>query len=258
MRFEEIANAHYENLNENDRYILQQICADKPACRNLSIQALAARCNVSRTTILRFAQKLGFDGYSAMKAFLAFEAEAVPQAETRDMTSCLYDDIGALQEEMRPAVTTPACALLAEAARIFVYGSGAAQKEIAKEMQRMFMTLHKYLHVIEGEAEFQSLLLDLHPGDAMVLISFSGENPFLQAMVQQLMLQGIPYVSFTRLTGNFLAQHAQTAIHIPITPVQTPYGAYHTTVLFFVAVDILLRRYVEYGSNRKNEDGKTI
>ena len=56
MRFEEVANAHYKNLNENDRYILRRICADKEACRNLPIQGLADHCNVSRTTILRFAQ----------------------------------------------------------------------------------------------------------------------------------------------------------------------------------------------------------
>ena len=192
MRFEEVANAHYKNLNENDRYILRRICADKEACRNLPIQGLADHCNVSRTTILRFAQKLGFEGYSAMKAFLAFEAQEIPQEETRDMTACLYADMEALREQVAPERTAPVCRLMAAASRIFVYGTGATQKEIAKEMQRMFMSLHKYLNLIDGEAELQNLkvttLMQLSvPDNLEALVAsfgvelFSNEPALLQA-----------------------------------------------------------------------------
>ena len=255
MRFEEVANAHYKNLNENDRYILRRICADKEACRNLPIQGLADHCNVSRTTILRFAQKLGFEGYSAMKAFLAFEAQEIPQEETRDMTACLYADMEALREQVAPERTAPVCRLMAAASRIFVYGTGATQKEIAKEMQRMFMSLHKYLNLIDGEAELQNLLADLQPQDMLLLISFSGENAFLQDMVQKLAIRGVPYISMTSLSENFLAQHAKLALYIPITPVKTLQGEYYSTVLFFVAVDILMRRYIEYDRDMKQKDG---
>ncbi|MDY4308061.1 hypothetical protein SNF32_15765 [Enterococcus mundtii] len=36
----------------------------------MSINELAKQCNVSRTTIMRFCQKLGFDGFSEFKYHL--------------------------------------------------------------------------------------------------------------------------------------------------------------------------------------------
>ena len=70
MRIEELINDHYQELSENDLIIWQYIEQHKEECRNLAINELAQRCHVSKTTILRFAQKLSLKGYSELKAYL--------------------------------------------------------------------------------------------------------------------------------------------------------------------------------------------
>ena len=266
MRFEEIVNAHYKNLNANDQYILRIVSADRKACVKLSINELAQRCNVSRTTILRFTQKLGFEGYSAFKAFLAFEGSegAVAAVQEQDLVECLYDDMAALKQQVSREKLWPVCALLHRARRVFVYGTGATQKEIAKELQRIFMSLRKYLHIVDGEAELQSLLDDLQAEDVVLLISYSGANSFLKEIVQSLAIRAVPYISLTQCSENFLAQHARCALYVPITPVRIPtgpMGIYNSTVLFFIVADILMRRYVEYIGQQESsqqKDGENV
>lgn len=73
MRLETLIYENYNKLNENDKYIWSYILNNKKECENMSIQNLALKCNVSHTTILRFAQKLGLNGYSELKFYLKME-----------------------------------------------------------------------------------------------------------------------------------------------------------------------------------------
>lgn len=55
MKLEELVNKYYANLNNTDLLIWKYIYNHKKACQNYSINELAEKCNVSRTTIMRFA-----------------------------------------------------------------------------------------------------------------------------------------------------------------------------------------------------------
>ncbi|MBR5583693.1 MAG: MurR/RpiR family transcriptional regulator, partial [Lachnospiraceae bacterium] len=56
MKIEELVNSHYDMLNENDIHIWEYILSHRKECENLTIEELASRCYVSRTTVMRFAQ----------------------------------------------------------------------------------------------------------------------------------------------------------------------------------------------------------
>ena len=64
VRLEELISKNYNQLNENDLYIWQYISAHRKECEKLSIDELASRCHVSRTTVLRFSKRLGLKGYA--------------------------------------------------------------------------------------------------------------------------------------------------------------------------------------------------
>lgn len=89
MRLEELVEANYDKLNENDFYIWRYIVYHKNECKEMSIQQLAEKCNVSHTTILRFVHKLGLDGYSEMKVYLKWESKNKTYVKEKDIkTSC--------------------------------------------------------------------------------------------------------------------------------------------------------------------------
>ena len=67
MYLEEMINAEYSRLNENDILIWQYIQLNKRECCEIAIEDLAQKCCISRTTISRFTQKLGFTGFREFK-----------------------------------------------------------------------------------------------------------------------------------------------------------------------------------------------
>ena len=82
---EELIQKTFDMLNENDLQIWAYIVRHKEQCKQISIQQLAVFCHVSHTTILRFAKKLGFSGYSEMRSFLKWEDKAEILYEEKDM-----------------------------------------------------------------------------------------------------------------------------------------------------------------------------
>ena len=88
MKLQELINKHYNTLNENDIYIWNYISNNKKECQNLAIDQLAYKCNVSRTTILRFAQKISLKGYSELKLYLKLENEIVNESNNKIKIVC--------------------------------------------------------------------------------------------------------------------------------------------------------------------------
>ena len=73
MKLEELVNRNYQQLNDNDLYIWNYIIHHRKECERLSIDELALRCSVSRSTILRFSKRLGLKGYAEFKVFLRID-----------------------------------------------------------------------------------------------------------------------------------------------------------------------------------------
>lgn len=88
MRLDEIINTHRQSLNDTDMVIWKYILQHREVARHISIHELAKACCVSSTTIVRFAQKLGLDGFGELKAILKME-----EAETPRYSSNVLEDL---------------------------------------------------------------------------------------------------------------------------------------------------------------------
>ena len=86
-------NAHLRELSEADRCIWRYIAANRAAASRASIHELARACAVSSASVVRFAQKLGFDGFGEMKTVMRMETvpAAVPSQDVRTALSSFYD-----------------------------------------------------------------------------------------------------------------------------------------------------------------------
>ncbi|MCY8932420.1 MurR/RpiR family transcriptional regulator [Bacillus atrophaeus] len=251
MSLEELINQHYNKLNDNDFYILKYILNHKHTCYLLGINDLAKECSVSRSSILRLSQKLGFSGYSEFRVYLKWEDQ--PEEGESLSFEKLLDDIEANLKFLKTKDMTEMCRLIDEAERIFVYGSGTAQTTCARELQRMFVSRHRYLILIQDKIEFDTMLDDFKGNDLFIIISLSGETPELIPQARILSAKGIPFISITNLKNNVLAQ-------------TTPYNLYATSkpmtlsdkteivafAPFFLVGEALFRAYVDYKEDEKN------
>jgi len=252
MRIEELINKHYNQLHENDFHILKYILNNKSLCYQLGINDLADKCNVSRSSVLRLAQKLGFSGYSEFRVYLKWQDQEHVDREVNSVEN-LYADIQETVKYTKTKDFHDICELIDRSERIFVYGTGSLQVNCADELQRMFLILQRHLYVIRASKEFQILLQSLTEKDLVIIISFSGDTPVIFPAVQSLIAIGIPFISITNLKSNKLATLTPYNLYANSSEIQISDGVpIHTFSSFFIIGETLVRHYIEYQRDIKS------
>ncbi|WP_251392205.1 MurR/RpiR family transcriptional regulator [Mediterraneibacter agrestimuris] len=254
MAIEDLVRANYRKLNENDLHIWKYIDNHREECCRCTIEELAKNCNVSRTTILRFAKKLSMDGFSELKIHMKMERnkKSIP---IRNITKLVCDDYRKRIDEMEKNEYTNICRCIYEAKRIFVYGSGAVQSFVAKEFKRAFLSAKICMNLIEGGKGERELIMDiLQEGDLVIIVSLSGESNHVVEFAKSLRMKDVKIISMTKLKNNTLAQMRDENLYINTSTVGTSYiQNYETTTLFFMTVELLLIKYLIYQEKRCEE-----
>ena len=213
MRLEEIINQHRKSLNDTDMVIWKYILQHRSESRHISIHELARSCCVSSTTVVRFAQKLGFDGFGELKAVMKMEEpdQAVYQTD-------VLQDLGVFYEQTWDKLIKrnfdSASRLVHEANRVFAFASGYVQSNVVQELKRLFFYDNVLIYEISGRAEFYSILEMLTPDDLFVFVSLSGESPTVTEFGSELRLRDIPFISITKLHDNTLASLSTVNLYV--------------------------------------------
>ncbi|MDR1508023.1 MAG: MurR/RpiR family transcriptional regulator [Synergistaceae bacterium] len=247
MGISDQANNYLDKLGETDLLILGYILKNKELCCHHTIEQMASKCNVSRTTVLRFTQKLGFSGYSEMKARLKWECQQESKLPDTALQS-VCDDYHKLIDDMRDKDCTEICRLLRNASRVFVYGTGAVQSYVARELKRAFLSARLLVNHIDGSHDEAALTAELiDDRDVVIVISLSGESERGVELARSLKSKGVPVISLTRLKNNTLAHLSTHNLYVVTSTVGTVYPmCYETTTLFFMTVELLLLKYLLY------------
>ena len=234
MTLEELVNSKLDKLNPTDLIVWRYIYAHKKECCYISIYDIADNCNVSRTTVLRFAKKLGLDGFSDLKMMLKMEisqAREKPSMDIAEATVNLCKNVG---EEIAKQDFTRLNKLLHNAKRIFVYASGHVQKNVASEISRLFVNCNVLVYEIKGPDEIGIILKNITENDLFIIISLSGESKN-------------PIISLTKLKSNTLATLSTENIYV--TPIDLPATVdfeYKSMLGFFLAVEMWFVSYSQY------------
>lgn len=246
LKLEELINTHYEKLNQNDLLIWNYILKHRKVCEKLSIDQLAERCSVSRTSIMRFVQKLSLKGYSELKVYLRLE-NAQPDMPGRsiDQVCRVYEE---LIHTMREMDCTEIFELIDQAKRLYVYGAGMIQTTVQREVKRIFLTANKIFLDINGPNESRKLAGAIREEDLVVIISVSGESESVLEFAQTLKIRNVPFISITKRNENALARMSRHHLYITTRTLNLFYGGidYETVTSFFLLIELLFLKYVEY------------
>ncbi|CUH95248.1 hypothetical protein P22_1318 [Propionispora sp. 2/2-37] len=249
MRLEELINRHQQELNQTDYIIWKYIYNHKNECRKMSVHQLAAACNVSSTTVVRFAQKLSLDGFSDLKALLKMEKEYAVCPEENAVKK-IIDQYQRVSREMEKKSFKRVNELLYNAKRTIAYGSGYVQSNVVKELKRLFLFDKVLIYEIQGKDELTSIVKTLTPEDLVIIVSLSGETPLAVEVAQQLKLRGVPLISFTRLQENTLAALSTENIYIETSefPLYTDqsFPTYKSMMIYFLVIEIWFIKYQAY------------
>ena len=249
---EELIQKKYDELNENDLEIWKYIISNKETCKQVSIQQLAVFCHVSHTTILRFAKKLGFSGYSEMRSFLKWEEQAEILYEEKDMERNANNFVSMIRR-MEDMDMRDICQMIDEAKNIYVNGSGDVQKEAARALKGKFIHQRIFVNTVEGGAEFSLVNEMLSPNDLIIFISYSGSNPLQLQKAREAKERGCKIIliaiegkgEFWSLADAVIEFHPEE-----IHTVGYDY-TYFPTLHFFIIIEFLSLKYMEYVTKKK-------
>lgn len=247
MKLEELVNENYDKLNDNDLYIWNYILHHKEECKNISIQELAARCNVSHTTILRFARKLGLEGYSELKISLKWDSEKKETFNSWEIEKA-YQDYMKTMDVIMEQDLTKIFEMLEGSRKIYAYGSGSVQKHAAKELKRVMLFAGYLIHTIEGREETRIILNHVSEDDVFFLYSLSGNNSFINEFAERLKARGARIISVTQVGNNELARLSDANIQFYCHPVikRENFADLNMASQFFLINEFLLLKLLDY------------
>lgn len=247
MQLETLVHEHFDRMSASDHIIWQYISQHREQCRSMSLHQLADACQVSHTTVLRFLQLLGMDGFGEFKVFLKWEEEQRPVVDERNVERTCFD-LTRTVTLIEKYDCTELFRRLDAAANIYAYGSGSVQKSAAKVLKCFFLLDEKLVNVIEGREEREMALHQMQPGDVMFLLSVSGNNTSMNAYARQLRAHGVYLVSICQDNANELARLCDFSI--PFYTQQLQIGrsglSYYSVAGLFIVVETLSLKYAAY------------
>lgn len=247
MKLEKLINDNFDKLNENDLYIWSYILHHKEECKNISIQELAARCNVSHTTIIRFTRKIGLGGYSELKIYLKWDSEGKETFNSREIEK-VYQDYMKTMDVIMEQDLTKLFEMLDHSGKIYAYGSGSVQKHASKELKRVMLFAGYLIHTVEGRDETRILLNHVSKDDVFFLYSLSGNNSFMNEFAERLKARDVKIVSVTQVGNNELARLSDISIQFYCHPVikRENHADLNMASEFFIINEFLLLKLLDY------------
>lgn len=253
MRLEDFINANYDKLNENDKEIWAYINEHRQLCERLSIDVLAERCHVSRTTVLRFAKRLGLKGYAELKVHLRIDNAGNQEPQTG--LEHVYTTYKEYMDEIKQKDFTNIIEYIRNAENAYVYGTGSIQNNVAMEIKRSFLFMDKFFFNITSANESYIYADVITQKDVILMVSYAGENPQLLDFARKLKMKGVPIISITATKNNSLSHMASEALYVEVPDLMNPLGArYQGLVNYFILIDFIVVKYMDYHERMKKHD----
>lgn len=251
MNIEQLVNQNYERFSESDRAVWQYISAHRAECEDLAIGTIAKKCCVSRTAVMRFAQKLGLHGFAELKVYLKMDNRKTEVSSQIDQVCNTYYHVA---DSVRHKNCNQMFEAMDHAQRLFICGEGMIQTSIKREFKRIFMSAGCVFYDVPSGQESFNLLPLITSNDLCILISVSGENEKMVQMARQLRVRGTPLISITKNRENTLAHVCDYQLYVEASNlVETPiHWQYESTTSYFILIDILFLKYIEF-QNRKEQ-----
>lgn len=253
MRLEELVNQNYHHLSENDLYIWHYISTHKKECENLSIDELAKKTHVSRTTIMRFAQRLGLKGYSELKVYLKIDnSKDNYQQNGLDL---IYQNYLHYMNELKEKDLSRLIQLIMNAKNIYACSTGSIQHNVVSELKRAFLLIGKLIYSIRSINETYAYEEIMTHEDIVFMVSYSGENKYILNFTKKLKTKNVPIISITGNKNNTLAKLSDISFCVDIPSIENPFGArYGGLANYFILIDFILAKYIDFYERENNND----
>lgn len=256
MAFTELINKHYKNFSSTDIGIAEYIQENPQAVWTMGLLDFARESLSSKSSVLRFCQKIGFTGYTEMRNFLKWHMQLSQECNLEySFAEQVQKDTAVLLGNIKQVDWDPVYRAINEARNIFIVTTGVTQQNQALEFQRLLMLSGKNSGIIVGNkntSEFLRMSENLSSDDLIAVLSLSGDNSDLESVIQKIKLRNAKLLSITNYSNNWLSKNCDFNLYAHSSKSPLPGDWWlKTTSTFFVLIETFVFGFNDY--LRKNK-----
>lgn len=233
----------YKKLSEQDLAIITYLENHQQEVAEMTSQGLADACFVSRSSISRLLKKLEIDTFAELKFLLAQKETTEPLNQT-DFSRVLnryhrYIDQIFEKQDLHQLVK-----LLTKTNRLYVYGTGNAQKMEVESLRHLFTSVGKEVIVFFDQGEYDYVKTNFTSNDLVLLLSYKGESKEAITILKDLKYYSAKTMVMTQTSNNSMAKLADYQLYVPTESIKTPTKrTYEISTTFYFIIDQLFYDY---------------
>lgn len=243
---ENIYNDNYQKLTENEIYMFDYIMKNNQTVPKMSITELAQILSVSKSTISRFTQKIGFSGYAEFKFYLNNELNSSIYDNEIDAIEHLKLDTQATFDMFDQTFTKPIVESIHDADNVFLYGTGWAQKNALNDFRRSILLNNKFSIDISAPLELKMASTSVKPGDVLIIASFSGNVSSIERELKVFKSKGAIIIAITEMKTSLLASLSDFKIYFQTTKIAYQHEDFASMLPIHQATGLLCVAYFEF------------
>lgn len=251
----------YPALAQSDKKLAEFLLENADRACHLSSQQLAAEAGVSQSSVVKFAQKMDFKGYPAMKLAIGEALASNPNPYSvplhnkirgddplrvvgekliKENISAMHASLDVNSEEK----LLESVRLLHDARRIILTGIGASGL-VARNFSWKLMKIGVNAVV---ELDMHALLATVQatsPEDLLLPISYSGERREINLAAEEMLRVGGKILAITGFTPNGLQQRASHCLYTIAEEQTTRSAAISSTSAQMMLTDLLFMALIQ-------------
>jgi DNA-binding MurR/RpiR family transcriptional regulator len=215
------------NLTPAERRIAEVVLQDPQLVAFGTVAELAARARAGAATVVRFANKVGFEGFTGLQAAVQHElgqrlrpaAERIRQASPTDAlgrtVAIEIDNVSETLASVDRAAFDRAVGVLTDSHRDVAVVSGDASRGVALQFANELSALRAGVVFLDGNqvALFRALAL-LEPGDVVVAVDLRRYDQWVVDLIDRAVGRGATVVAFSDSLLSPIASQAQAAFAV--------------------------------------------
>jgi DNA-binding MurR/RpiR family transcriptional regulator len=251
----------YAGFAQSDKKLADFLLAEPDRARHLSSQQLALEAGVSQSSVVKFAQKLGFKGFPALKLAISEALASSPDPFSITVHNQILGDdtlrvvgeklINENLSAMRATLDVnseeklqQSVEMLRTARRIVLTGIGASGL-VARNFGWKLMKIGLNAIVEQDMHALLATVQAMDPQDLLLPISYSGERREINMAADEMLRAGGRILAITGFTPNALQQRASHCLYTIAEEQATRSAAISSTSAQTMLTDLLFMALVQ-------------
>lgn len=239
----------YKDMGRAEKRIADWITEQPDELINLSITELASVCGCGEATIVRFARRLGLEGYQALKIALARESgkQRISGTITRDDTAYevfekvaeeIYCSLEMTKKILRKEQLAAAADAIIKAGHVAIYGLGSSSS-VALDAQHKLMRAGINA-VAYSDNHMQAISAShLVAGDVAIGVSHSGSSRDIVDSLKLARLHGATTVAITNRGRSPITKQSDFVLNTASDETQYSFLALNSRISQLALIDSL-------------------